>query len=517
MGDNEDIGAMFPENFLWGVSLSGFQFEMGDPGGRHVDPNTDWFVWVHDEYNIKRGVVSGDLPEHGINYWELYGFDHDLAKNLGMNTYRLNVEWSRIFPRPTYNIEVDVEKKNGYLADVKIDDAVLAELDELADKEALRHYRDVIIDLRSKGFKVVLNLVHFTLPVWLHDPIIARDTGLRRGSLGYADERFPVEYAKFSSYIAWRMGDIVDTWSTFNEPLVVAELGFLQKESGFPPGVRSVEAYRNVVRNLVQAHVLGYKMIKKFDKVKADPDSGGPAEVGIIHNIIPFYPYRSESRKDLRAAEVMNFLHNTWILDAIVLGRIDESFSGGSDSVVELGGYRSKLDWLGINYYTRAVVRGIWLPPLPFIPLPVAPVLLRGYGFSCDPRSTSRDGRPTSDFGWEHYPEGLKDAVRMVSDYRLPMMITENGVADARDTLRPRYIVDHLRALEELLEESSAGVTGYLHWALTDNYEWAQGFRMRFGLFEVDLKTKERRKRRSADILAKIIEEGSVEKIRSSF
>ncbi|RLE58608.1 MAG: glycoside hydrolase family 1 protein [Thermoprotei archaeon] len=508
---------MFPEKFLWGVSLAGFQFEMGDPEGKYIDPNTDWFVWVHDEKNIKKGVVSGDLPENGINYWELYRKDHDLAKSLGMNAYRLNVEWSRIFPKPTYGIRVEVEEKDGYLVDVKIDESTLVELDELANNEALSHYRDVILDLKSKGFKVILNLVHFTLPIWLHDPILARDTRLRRGPLGYADKRFPVEFAKFSAYIASKMGDIVDMWSTFNEPSVVAEIGYLQGRPEFPPGVRSIKAHHNAMRNLAQAHVLGYKMIKRFDTAKADPDNNEPATVGIIHNIIPFYPYKRGNRNDVKAAEIMNVLHNTWILDAIILGRIDESFYGKQDSIVEVGSYRSKLDWIGINYYTRAVVRGRWLPPLPFLPFPVEPVFVRGYGFACDPRTTSKDGRPTSDFGWEHYPEGLKEALKIVSVYKLPLIITENGIADSRDVLRPKYIVDHLRALEEFLEESSAEVRGYLHWALTDNYEWAQGFKMKFGLFEVDLKTKERKKRKSAAVLAKIIKEGTTKKIQGNF
>ncbi|MEM2821035.1 MAG: glycoside hydrolase family 1 protein, partial [Thermoproteota archaeon] len=75
---------MFPRDFLWGVSEAGFQFEMGDPNGRNIDPNTDWFKWVHDPKNISNKVVSGDFPENGVNYWDLYNFDHDLAKGMGM-------------------------------------------------------------------------------------------------------------------------------------------------------------------------------------------------------------------------------------------------------------------------------------------------------------------------------------------------------------------------------------------------------------------------------------------------
>ena len=132
-----------------------------------------------------------------------------------------------------------------------------------------------------------------------------------------------------------------------------------------------------------------------------------------------------------------------------------------------------------------------------------------GYGFACDPRSTSKDGRPTSDFGWEVYPEGLREALELVSRYGLPLLITENGIADSRDALRPKFLAQHVAVLEEAFEEG-VPVNGYMHWALTDNYEWAQGFRMRFGLIEVDLKTKRRIRRKSAYVYREIVKEGGV-------
>ena len=110
---------VFPERFLWGVSSSGFQFEMGDSAGKNIDPNTDWYVWVHDHANIRRGVVSGDLPERGVDYWSLYKQDHAIAKQLGLNAFRIGVEWSRIFPACTSAVEVHVEKAaNGDISKV---------------------------------------------------------------------------------------------------------------------------------------------------------------------------------------------------------------------------------------------------------------------------------------------------------------------------------------------------------------------------------------------------------------
>lgn len=161
----------FPQNFLWGVSSSGFQFEMGDSTGKSVDVNTDWYVWVHDAENIRRGLVSGDFPENGVDYWNLYAKDHEVARKLGLNAYRIGIEWSRIFPKSTATVDVEVKKAlDGNISKIDIDPKALEELENLANKEALNHYKAIIADLRAKGFKVFVCLNHFTLPLWLHNP-----------------------------------------------------------------------------------------------------------------------------------------------------------------------------------------------------------------------------------------------------------------------------------------------------------------------------------------------------------
>ena len=125
----------FPENFLWGVSNSGFQFEMGDSIGKNIDPNTDWYVWVHDSSNIRKGIVSGDLPEKGIDYWSLYKQDHVIAKQLGLNAYRIGVEWSRVFPTSTSTVEVPVEKtSDGDIAKIDVAKSALKRLEHSPTK-----------------------------------------------------------------------------------------------------------------------------------------------------------------------------------------------------------------------------------------------------------------------------------------------------------------------------------------------------------------------------------------------
>jgi len=108
---------------------------MGDFAGKNVDPNTDWYVWVHDAQNIKKGLVSGDLPENGIDYWNLYAKDHDIAKRLGLNAYSIGVEWSRVFPKSTFAVKVGVEKaSDGNFSRIDVDDKALEELGKLANK-----------------------------------------------------------------------------------------------------------------------------------------------------------------------------------------------------------------------------------------------------------------------------------------------------------------------------------------------------------------------------------------------
>jgi len=504
---------MLPEDFLWGVSQSGFQFEMGDRLRRNIDPNTDWWKWVRDPFNLKRELVSGDLPEEGINNYELFREDHNLAKELGLNAYRLGIEWSRIFPWPTWFVDVEYETDDyGLVRNVKVTRDTLEELDEIADHGELAYYRRVIENLRSLGFKVILNLNHFTLPIWIHDPVLSRERALTNGRVGWVSRRTVVEFAKYAAYIAWKFGDLVDMWSTLNEPMVVVELGYLAPYSGFPPGVMSPEAAKLAILHMINAHALAYRMIKKFDKTKADENSPSPAEVGIIYNNIGVaYPANPNDPKDQEAAERDNYFHSGLFFDAIHLGKLNVEFDG--ETFIKLP-YLKGNDWIGINYYTREVVR-YSEPKFPSIPL-IAFKGVRGYGYSCQPGTLSKENLPVSDFGWEVYPEGMYDSIVEASKYGVPLYVTENGIADANDTLRPYYIASHVAKIEEAFE-AGYKTQGYFYWALTDNYEWAMGFRMRFGLYKVDLISKERKPRvKSVEVYSEIVENGgTTERLRS--
>ncbi|MEM3617072.1 MAG: beta-galactosidase BgaS [Candidatus Bathyarchaeia archaeon] len=499
------------KRFLWGASESGFQFEMGDPSGDGVDANTDWFVWVHDAENIRRGIVSGDLPENGVDYWHLYAKDHELAEKLGLNAYRIGVEWSRIFPRSTTAVDIGVERaSDGNISKVEVDSKAVEELEKMANKEALNHYRLIIEDLKVKGFKVFVCLNHFTLPIWLHNPLTARATRLRRGPKGWLEETAIIEFTKYAAFMAWSFGDLIDNWATLNEPMAVCEAGYMMAQSGFPPGVNNFMAAKKAAKNMVLAHAHAYDAIKKWDNVKADGDSSSQAYVGLIHNVIPVHPLSESEKLDVQAARFMDNLHNQFFPRAVAEGWLDENLNGVKEKGEVKGYLANRLDWLGVNYYTRFVIKGKrnLLAKL-FAGIPAVPEIVPNYGFGCQPNSQSSDGKPTSDMGWEIFPEGLLEALKAMAKFAKPLYITENGIADSEDRLRPKFLEDHVAVLERAIKEEKIDVRGYFHWALTDNYEWAKGFKMKFGLFAVDLQTKRRKIRKSAKTFKQIIAHGA--------
>ncbi len=471
---------MFGRDFLFGVSLSGFQFEMGGEGS--LDPNSDWFVWVRDGVNVASGLVSGDLPENGADYWNLYEKDHEMMTDLGIGAIRIGVEWSRIFPKSTKSIQVDVEKDGEIVKKVSISQKALKEIEGLANMKAVEHYRKIMKDIKEKGMYLMVNLNHFSLPLWIHDPIKVRRLGVENvKENGWYSEDTVVEFAKFAAFCAKHFDDLVDSWVTMNEPQVVSSLGYVLVGAGFPPSYPSFEAYVKASVNLAQAHARAYDSIKALSS----------KDVGIIYSFSPAY---SADGKSGEHVEIANYQHNFWFVDMITFGEIGNLFEGLAEA--ERDDMKNKLDFLGVNYYTRTVVdKGG----------PLGWRVVEGYGYGCEPYSTSKAGYPVSQVGWEVYPRGLYDVIKMLHErYKLDMIVTENGIADPKDMLRPYYLISHVSEVERALSEGYP-ILGYFHWSFMDNYEWAKGFDKRFGLVEVDFKTKERRPRPSAYVYSQMI------------
>ena len=463
----------FPDGFLWGTSTASFQIEMG-----LGEPSTasDWWVWVHDEENIRRGNASGIYPEQGPGFWELYRDDLKRAsEQLGNNSIRLSVDWARIFPNPTSMVHVDIERDgHGNVIDVQVDAAAIRELGNLAETKAVDRYRDIFAEAGRLGLTVFLTLYHWPLPLWLHDPIACRDDIGSSTRRGWLDQGTIVEYAKYAAFAADAFGDLVDLYATINEAPIMSKYGYLHETVHFPPGLSDRGLFLTVFKNLAIAHGVGYQQVKRWD-TKTATDLG-PATVGVVTVMEQYDPEDPENERDVAAADFNSYLWNEWNLNALIKGEFDMDLDGVISPDERLPGTVKGCDFIGADYYLRETVR----------------YADKGGDPRFDFEFTPSKGR-TSDTGWEIHPQGLRNVLTWAyRKYGLPMYVTENGVADAGDKLRVDYLVSHLEQVHAAINEDGVPVKGYYYWSLIDNYSWFSGYKSRFGLFTVDMGTKVR-------------------------
>lgn len=476
---------VFPDGFLWGAAMAAFQVEMGRG---EIDPNSDWFVWVHDEDNIKKGLVSGDLPENGPGFWELYAGDLRLAREvLGSNAVRLSMDWSRIFPDSTTDVPVRVTcDAQGNLSGVDVSQEGIHLLTEKANKGAVKRYRDILGEARRLGLTTMLTLYHWPLPTWVHDTIACRDDILHATRRGWIDQMTIIEFAKYASFVAKTFGDLVDLYATLNEPRVVSGLGYLIPNTGFPPGVVDLDLFLRASKNLAIAHGIAYEQVKKWDKVSIS--KFGPASVGLVYDLQYFVPNDAGNNKDVRVTKFYDYLWNEWFLNAVFRGDYDVNLNRVVEADEHLPHLVKGCDYLGVNHYSRSKLRFVERGGDPRFNFETVP---------CQENCT--------DMGWEIYPPGIRHVVNWAYErYRRPIMITENGMADAKDERRRDYLLGYLQELHKAITEDGVPVKGYFHWSLLDNYEWAKGFKMRFGLFKVNYKTKERTPTRAVPLYKEI-------------
>lgn len=502
--------AGFPAGFDWGTAASGFQTEMG-AGAADDDAGSDWWVWVHDADNIAGGLVSGDLPENGPGSYSRYTDDVDAARRrLRSTTIRIGFEWSRIFPAST----AGVDTSGGITL------ATLQQLDALADQSAVAHYRDVLKAIRAQQMIPLVTLVHFTLPLWAHDPIATRDalagidpaaplpTGF--GPAGWLDAALVDELEKYAAYVGWKFGDLVDRWVTLNEPVVVATGGYMNipgvYAGNFPPGAFTYVGLMTALTNQIEAQAAAYDALRAADAVDADAD-GGAASVGIVHNMVAFQP-RTPAAEDELGAEHAEYLFNRLLLNSVVLGELDPNADGISDPSEFRADLAGKADFIGVNYYMRGRTHGLGSPLTPLLPL-FDFLPMTAYRTPENPAAPACPSTCT-DFGWEMYPAGLRQVLQTAGGFSLPVYITENGLADSDDGLRRPYLVRHLEVLEQAIADGVADVRGYYHWSLVDNFEWVSGYYPRFGLFAYDPVTLDRIARPSVRAFKKIAKKNAI-------
>jgi beta-galactosidase len=255
-------------------------------------------------------------------------------------------------------------------------------------------------------------------------------------------------------------------------------------------------------RNLLFGHAAAATALRASDTEDADGD-GEAVSIYAVTAAWPVWPADPTSAADLAAAERYDWAYNMAFPHALVTGELDLDLDGDFDGTEsgEAEGYvpelANTLDVIGLNYYSRTFVVALEASPLGGIPCLA--------GIVC-----GTPGPVAGDNGSEVYPEGLYDVISTFSSLGLPLFITENGVADDDDDLRPAFLATHLREAARAIADGYP-LGGYLHWSLLDNYEWRHGFAMKFGLYEVDLETMARRPRPdSVAVFREIVETNSV-------
>ncbi|MGB7564864.1 MAG: family 1 glycosylhydrolase [Prochlorococcaceae cyanobacterium] len=318
------------------------------------------------------------------------------------------------------------------------------------EHRAWDHYADEIAQLRSVGVEPMVTLLHFTLPGWLAE----------RG--GLVAEEFPQRLETFAAEAGRRLGAGVRLWCTLNEPNVQMFYGYVNGQ--WPPGLRDKALAVRAFAGLLRGHALAARALRA-----ACPG----AQIGAALHLVVAEPLRSWWPLDRLATRLVETGFNWAFYDSIQRGALQLRLPGFpvlDEAMAELAG---SADFVGVNFYRRHLVR--------FAPdTPTMVELRSGPG-------------PLSDAGVEILPQGLLTILRRVwNRYQLPVFITENGVADAAGSLRGPYLRSHAYAMAWAMAEGIP-VKGYFHWSLLDNFEWTDGYTLRFGLYSVDFATQERR------------------------
>ena len=458
-----NITGTFPADFMWGTAIAAHQVE-----GNNT--NNDW--WNFEQTNITVAYKSGIASDHfrteprQICREVTNGCDtttecetiephrngdFDRAKNLGMNTFRMSLEWSRIEPQ------------RGVFS-----------------ASATAYYREYIQQLINRGLKPSITLWHFSLPQWVQQP---SNMGASLG--GWPNPETVTEFVEYAEYCAANFGDLVDIWVTENEPVGTLMVGFMS--TYFPPGyLLDLENTKKAVLNAARAHNAAYDAIKLNDTVDADGD-GKKAEVGLVKHFRKLKPNDLNWQRDIDATKKLEYWYHVHQLDAAITGKLDTNFDGNGDEVLQDG--TQKLDFIGVNYYSTYLVG----PDFAANVIARASGPMEVLGGAPWVSNNGNPGFPRNSLGWEIYPQGFYDVLMDVHNrygqFNIPIYITENGMPDPEGTgtKRTQYLISHFQMMLKAIQ-AGVDIRGYYYWTLFDNFEWREGFepKAHFGLFGVE-------------------------------
>ncbi len=431
----------FPEGFIFGAATAAYQIEgtaFGNCGPSH------WDSFAATPGNVVRAEDGARACDH-YHQWPA---DLDLLQAAHMDGYRFSTSWARVMP-----------------------DGVTV------NPEGIDFYDRLIDGMLARGLQPFQTLYHWEMPSALAD----------QG--GWTNRDTCHRFADFSEVITRRLGDRVASIATVNEPWCVAWLSHFMGIHA--PGLRDIRATARAMHHILLAHGLVVERLRGM----------GQPNLGIVLNFDHAAP-ASVSPEDQAASDLWDGIFNRWFIEGITRQSYPANVLEGlgphmpanwQDDMPVIG---QKLDWLGVNYYTRHLLAHDSGTPWPSLrPVP--------------------GDRPRTQMGWEIYPEGLHHFLtRMANEYvgQTPIYVTENGMANAdqlehgtvTDDIRKDFLFAHLAATKQAIEDG-ANVKGFFYWSLLDNYEWAEGYEKRFGLVHVDFDTLARVPKSSYHALARAL------------
>jgi beta-glucosidase len=332
------------------------------------------------------------------------------------------------------------------------------------DEDALDYYRQIIRGLTQRGMTPLVTLHHFTDPSWV----------MERG--GWENPDTVKWFAAFTSKVVEALKEFVTLWIPINEPNVYTYSGYV--DGVFPPGKHDIRLAGWVMQNMVRGHAAAYRAIHELQRT---------ARVGTSINYRGFYPAHPTSPLDQFMTRLAFDSINNSFMSPLVDGRFNFAFQRAR--IPEAVG---AFDFTGVNYYTTERV-----------------------SFALDPASTFTHrafppGAPLSETGsMASYPPGMKDALYWANRFNKPIYITENGIDDSADKVRPAYLIEHVHQAWRAVN-MNVPIKGYFHWTLVDNFEWERGWTQRFGLWGLDVPTQARIRRPSVDLYAAICKENGI-------
>lgn len=480
------VRGTFPRGFVFGTAIAGFQADMGCPtlpAAQCEDRASDWYQWITTPRILHNPILfmSKDPPSSGPGFYELYDNDLDLAagqgaSQLGGDALRLSIEWSRIFPQPTFGVSSH------------------ASLEAIASADGIAFYHRLFASMKKRGLRPFVTVNHYSLPIWIHDGNLCNqslDQCIAAGKAGWADPnraRIVNEIAKYAAFLGEEYGGEVDEWATLNEPFsAVVVSGYLAATPmrSSPPGLSgpwmSITGAKTAASAMVEAHARIYDALKAFDTKDADGD-GKNAEIGLVYSFSDIAP-KSGSAADAKAAQDAQYFFHDMFMDGVAEGRLDEQWNAGPGKAPVRSDLADRMDFIGVNYYFKFNAQKNPLPvPLSFV----------------SPYMTFDMLQPFD----ENAPQGIYPVLmRVAKKYGKPIFVTETGTTQSDEPRAAAWMVRTLGETRRAIKDG-ADVRGYFAWSLTDNYEWNHGMGMKFGLYAVDPTNKARAMRDAGVVYA---------------